>query len=69
MRRAQTAAQDKNLDAACSAAKDAQNYFTQAQVHMPMGGQVDAQTAGAVMNAVTTYSPNADKMVKAYCKK
>ncbi|HEU4989067.1 MAG TPA: tetratricopeptide repeat protein [Gemmatimonadaceae bacterium] len=69
MRRSQTAAQGKQMDEACSAAKDAQNYFTQAQLHMPQGGQVDAATAGAVMNAVTQYAPNADKMVKAYCKK
>ncbi len=67
MRRSQTAAQDKHMEDACTAAKEAQNYFTQSQLHMPQGGSVDAQTAGAVMNAVTQYAPNADKMVKAYC--
>lgn len=67
MRRSQTAAQGKDMETACSAAQEAQEYFTQAQLHMPAGGQVDAQTAGAVMNAVTQYGPNADKMVKAYC--
>ncbi len=69
MRSAQSDAQAKQTDQACADAKKAQDYFAQANIHMPAGGSVDAQTAGAVMNAVMQYSPNADEMVKAYCKK
>lgn len=69
MRRAQVANGAKHADEACTAAKEAQNYFVQANIHMPLGGSVDAATAANVLNAVTTYSGNADEMVKTYCKK
>ena len=69
MRKAQVAFGAKQADDACTDAKDAQNYFAQASIHMPAGGSVDAATAANVLNAVAQYSGNADEMVKAYCKK
>ena len=53
----------------CVDAKRAQDMFVLSQINMPAGGSVDAATAGAVMQAIAKYSPIADQMVKAYCKK
>ncbi len=53
----------------CAEAKRAQDMFVLSQMNMPQGGAVDAATATAVMQAIAKYSPIADQMVKAYCKK
>ncbi|HEY5218996.1 MAG TPA: tetratricopeptide repeat protein, partial [Gemmatimonadaceae bacterium] len=53
----------------CADAKRAQDMFTLSALNMPAGGSVDATTAAAVMTAIQKYSPIADQMAKAYCKK
>ncbi|HVZ78469.1 MAG TPA: tetratricopeptide repeat protein [Gemmatimonadaceae bacterium] len=53
----------------CDLSKKAQDMFTLSQLNMPAGGSIDAGTAQNILGYVQKYSPVADQMVKAYCKK
>jgi tetratricopeptide (TPR) repeat protein len=52
----------------CPMARRAQELFLVSQTSMPRGGSIDANTARTVLGYVSQYAPNADQMVKAYCK-
>jgi hypothetical protein len=52
----------------CQAAKDAKNYFGEAQINLPKGGRENATALGQLMGAVMQLDPAADQLIKQYCK-
>ncbi|MEQ1691005.1 MAG: hypothetical protein ABMA00_06960 [Gemmatimonas sp.] len=52
----------------CQPAKDAKNYFAEAQINLPKGGATAVDAMRQLMGAVMQLDPEADKAVKAFCK-
>ena len=52
----------------CQPAKDAKNYFAEAQINLPKGGATAVDAMRQLMGAVMQLDPEADKVIKAYCK-
>ena len=52
----------------CQMAKEAKNYFVEAQIMLPKGGSFAPDAMRTYMGAVMQLDPTADQMVKAYCK-
>jgi predicted Zn-dependent protease len=65
----QQALQTARDQKSCSAVKDAQNYFTDAQINLPKGGSFSPDATKQALGALTQLSPYADQMAKALkCK-
>jgi hypothetical protein len=52
----------------CQPAKDAKNMFVEAQINLPKGGATAVDAMRTLMGAVMQLDPEADKVIKAYCK-
>jgi len=52
----------------CQPAKDAKNMFVEAQINLPKGGATAVDAMRQLMGAVMQLDPEADKVIKAYCK-
>lgn len=52
----------------CQPAKDAKNMFADAQINLPKGGATAVDQMRQLMGAVMQLDPEADKVIKAYCK-
>ena len=42
--------------------------FLLTQTNMPIGGEVDKQTAGTLLGYVSQFAPATDQIIKAACK-
>lgn len=52
----------------CDMAKEAKNYFTDAEINLPKGGPTFANQITQVMTSLQQYSQYPDQMIKAWCK-
>lgn len=52
----------------CEPAKQAKNYFVEAQILLPRGGTFSPDAMRTLMGAVMQLDPYADQVIKAYCK-
>ena len=52
----------------CEPAKEAKDYFAEAQINLPKGGATYVDAMRQLMGAVVQLDPKADEVIKAYCK-
>lgn len=52
----------------CDGAKEAKNFFTDAEINLPKGGRQFAQQIQQIMPQLQQYGAYPDQMIKAYCK-
>jgi hypothetical protein len=52
----------------CEAAKRADTYLGNAQIHVPKGGRAFPEQAGQLMNGLTQLTAYSDQLKKAICK-
>ncbi len=52
----------------CAPAKQAKDYFADAQINLPKGGATYVDAMRQLMGAVVQLDPKADEVIKAYCK-
>ncbi|MGQ0766253.1 MAG: tetratricopeptide repeat protein [Gemmatimonadota bacterium] len=63
-----TQLQEAGAEKSCDKAKLAKDYLTNAQIHMPKGGNQFAEQLRALMPQLMQYADTPDQMTKAYCK-
>jgi Flp pilus assembly protein TadD len=68
LRFAQIKLQAAQAGKSCPLAKEAKDLIVNAQIELPKGGQLYAETMRTLMGAAMQLDGNADQMVKAYCK-
>ncbi len=62
------ALQNINKTKSCADAQYADTMWSNAQIAMPAGAQVDKSTAGTILGAIQQYSPAIAQAKKAFCK-
>jgi len=68
LRFAQVKLQAAQAGKSCPLAKEAKEMIVNAQIELPKGGQLYAETMRTLMGAAMQLDGSADQMVKAYCK-
>ena len=60
--------QDVQKDKSCDGAKEAKNYFVDAEINLPKGGAQFATQIQQMMPQLTQYGAYPDQFIKAFCK-